>query len=531
MRLVSLEINNFRVIKKVRISFPDKVIGIIGPNGAGKSSIIEAISWALYGNQTARTGKDEIKSSFAAANDSCQVTLEFSVNDQLYKVIRRLAGRNEKAEVELYRGEMSESVGVNETRAYVGQLLGLDWRGFLSSFLARQAELNALSDLQPSKRRDHIAGMLGMERLDRAIQKVKEDGRLYKEKGSFLERQILQKETVENRIGDLQKDIEALVSPLKELRAELSETESQIKECRATLELNQKKKDDHLRLQASIEAEQKTLENLTEHSRTLQSELDQLDQSQQELAGLAEKLAEYTSVKKEYDSLIQAKSHVAVRDELLKRQKSEQEQLRRFEQNLSLLEERLSEMDSGLKKLPEDLGRQLTSEQERLEKARDEYSRLRAELESGEKQVGKLNEQLASIGKLGPDSVCERCRRPFGEDYETIKAHISEELALLSDTVSKVEAQLGKQRTSGEDLRKLVAELEKKKNDRHQLLTQQQSTVREKESAAGQLEEVRLAQQSTGKQLQEYNEVEFDSTRFEVIETRLEELERLKERH
>ncbi len=531
MRLVSLEINNFRVIRKVRISFPDKVIGVIGPNGAGKSSIIEAISWALYGNQAARTGKDEIKSSFATASDSCQVTLEFSVNDQLYKVVRRLAGRTEKAEVELYRGEMSESVGVNETRAYVGQLLGLDWRGFLSSFLARQAELNALSDLQPSKRRDHIAGMLGIERLDRAIQKVKEDGRLFKEKGSFLERQIIQKETVEKRITELLQDIEKLDGPLAELRAELGGMESLTKQYTEKLEKDQKKKDDHARLQSSIEAEQRTLENLTEQSRTLQSELDQLGQSRQELAGLAEKLAEYTSVKKEHDSLIQARSHVAVRDELLKRQKSEQEQIVRYEQNVHLLEERLSEMDGRLKKLPEDLDRQLASKQEMLEKARDEYSRLRAEQESGKKQVGKLNEQLSSIGKLGPDSVCERCRRPFGGDYETIKAHISEEVALLNDTVSGIEAQLEKQRTSGEDLRKLVAELEKKKNDRYQLLTQHQSTAREKESAAGQLEQLRQSLKNTGKQLQEYSDITFDSTRFKVIEASLEELEKLKERH
>ncbi len=178
MQLISLRISNFRVIRSAELRFPDAVCGIIGRNGAGKSSLVEAISWALYGNQAARTGRDEIKAQFAAADEPCEVALEFGIRDERYRVVRRLVGRTERAEVELYRGDASESVGVSETKSYVGQLLGLDWRGFLTSFLARQQELNALSDLQPGKRRDHLAGMLGIERLDKAISGVKENSRL-----------------------------------------------------------------------------------------------------------------------------------------------------------------------------------------------------------------------------------------------------------------------------------------------------------------------------------------------------------------
>ncbi|HOZ07620.1 MAG TPA: AAA family ATPase, partial [candidate division Zixibacteria bacterium] len=95
---------DFRVLKSVDLTFADEVIGITGGNGAGKSSLVEAIAWALYGNQAARSRREEIKAAFARPEDLCEVSLEFLINDEKYRVIRRLVGKSERPEVELYRG-------------------------------------------------------------------------------------------------------------------------------------------------------------------------------------------------------------------------------------------------------------------------------------------------------------------------------------------------------------------------------------------------------------------------------------------
>ena len=79
MHLLSLQIQNFRVIRRAVLPLPDHVIGVIGPNGAGKSSLVEAVAWALYGNPAARSGKDEIKSQFAGVDENCEVILQFEV--------------------------------------------------------------------------------------------------------------------------------------------------------------------------------------------------------------------------------------------------------------------------------------------------------------------------------------------------------------------------------------------------------------------------------------------------------------------
>ena len=103
MRLETLTIINFRVLKEAHLSFSDQVIGIIGPNGAGKSSIVEAISWALYGTKVARSGKDEIRSTYAAAGEECRVDLGFELNGEHYLLTRRLIGRQDRIEVTLSR--------------------------------------------------------------------------------------------------------------------------------------------------------------------------------------------------------------------------------------------------------------------------------------------------------------------------------------------------------------------------------------------------------------------------------------------
>ena len=210
MHLLKLSIQNFRVIKNSSLDLPDKVIGIIGPNGAGKSSIVESIAWALYGNVAARSSKDEIRSTFAGESATVEVDLEFEIHGEHYRVVRRLVGRTGRPEVILFRDGTSESVGSTETQKHIASLMGLDWKGFLTSFLARQQELNALSDLAAGKRREHLAGMLGIDRLDAAIQMIKADTRSSGERSTLLGQRLSERAYVMDRVNELSEQLARL---------------------------------------------------------------------------------------------------------------------------------------------------------------------------------------------------------------------------------------------------------------------------------------------------------------------------------
>ncbi len=58
MRLLSVTIRHYRVHHELRVQFDESRTIIGGPNESGKSTLIEAISWALYGNRSeSRSGK------------------------------------------------------------------------------------------------------------------------------------------------------------------------------------------------------------------------------------------------------------------------------------------------------------------------------------------------------------------------------------------------------------------------------------------------------------------------------------------
>src|SRR5437870_12801221 len=121
MKIVSLNLENFRRYEKETMDFPEGLIGIVGRNGAGKTTLVEAIGWCLYGNPAARTGKDNIKRSEATDKSECKVVVELILGADTIRVERSLRGKNSSANASLFlNGESKASVnGMNEVSDYI----------------------------------------------------------------------------------------------------------------------------------------------------------------------------------------------------------------------------------------------------------------------------------------------------------------------------------------------------------------------------------------------------------------------------
>ena len=79
MKLISLELQNFRQHLDSQLIFSDGVTGIIGSNGAGKSTILEAIAWALYGAPALRGNNDSLRSKGAEGGAKVNAALSFEL--------------------------------------------------------------------------------------------------------------------------------------------------------------------------------------------------------------------------------------------------------------------------------------------------------------------------------------------------------------------------------------------------------------------------------------------------------------------
>jgi exonuclease SbcC len=114
MILKHIKLTNFRQYPRLELEFKNGITGIVGRNGAGKSTILEAISWCLFGNRAARTGKEGIKRQTASPADPCGVELEFVLGNTSYCLTRSLIGKSNRSEASLSQAGQLDAVSTRE---------------------------------------------------------------------------------------------------------------------------------------------------------------------------------------------------------------------------------------------------------------------------------------------------------------------------------------------------------------------------------------------------------------------------------
>ena len=153
MRPLSLRIEGLRSFRaQVEIDFGDRdQIAVVGDTGAGKSSILEAMTYALYGKTSfAGQANQELMND---TSDKTRVVLRFRVSGQEWDVVRTLRRdgkgqvRPSGAQLQLLgkNGEPLEIVEqVRQVNERVEQLIGLDSDAFLRTVVLPQGRFARL---------------------------------------------------------------------------------------------------------------------------------------------------------------------------------------------------------------------------------------------------------------------------------------------------------------------------------------------------------------------------------------------------
>lgn len=431
MHLIKLELNNYRRFEEAEIEFPDGVVGIIGNNGAGKSSLVEAIAWVLYGNDVARSSKEEIKRLGASPSEVCRVILDFEMNGDNYRVVRELKGASNTADAALFVNGRPQARGVTATSELIERTLGMDWKSFLVSFFARQRELNALTEYQPAKRIEVLSRLLGIERIEGAIKKLRQDKRDSQTKLETTRGFVVDVVQLQQQIQLKQKEEEELKKQVSHQELQLKLAKTEFAKLAGEFELLRSKKENHDRLQKELEIKQSQLKDTEEQSASIQKDKEEvlrLIPRQKELKPFLDRHGQLLGLLMEQEKLKQKSSTRKSLEEQIKAHqdflKQDQHRLQALQSDLTLqpqLQEDLAESDKKLIQL----------EQE-LEAGQKEYNLYSAQEKSFSDQVSKLQKQLHHIEELGSESVCDQCLRPLGKDFEQIKSHFQLEFDQLS---------------------------------------------------------------------------------------------------
>src|SRR5262245_20799476 len=149
MRPISLEMEGFTSFRqRVKIDFSKfDLFAITGPTGAGKTSIIDAMTYALYGC-TPRIGNKSIKELISQGSDRLKVLLEFSSGQKRYRIARdtKWTGKSSITSIRLEEkdGEkwLPRADKVSQADPLVESIVGLDFNGFTKSVVLPQGQFD-----------------------------------------------------------------------------------------------------------------------------------------------------------------------------------------------------------------------------------------------------------------------------------------------------------------------------------------------------------------------------------------------------
>ena len=187
MRLHTLELQAFGpYAAQQRIDFDllaaSGLFLLEGPTGAGKSTILDAVTFALYGGLAGEaSGEDRLRSHFAGPAAEPSVMLEFSLHGTRYRVTRVPEHRRPKkrgeglttvaSSVHLQRLEAGAWRSLTSNKAEAGEVIteevGLSREQFTQVMLLPQGEFARFLRARDDDRRDLLTKLFGTQLYDR----------------------------------------------------------------------------------------------------------------------------------------------------------------------------------------------------------------------------------------------------------------------------------------------------------------------------------------------------------------------------
>lgn len=406
---------------------------ISGANGAGKSSLLDAITWALFGQ--ARRRDDALINSGAQA---AEVIFDFHYEGNLYRV-QRAKAREKSTVLEFFLCQEETGAApvwrplteksMRETERRIESTLRMDYETFTNASFLLQGRADQFAQQRAGDRKRVLSSILGLE--------VWEQYRA---------------EAAERRRG-LEMDLRSLDGQMAEIDAEL-EQEAARKQSLAEIEARlamatQSRQDreaalDTLRRFAAALDEQRRMVELLGRSaeearrrfERLQSELDRLNQEraayQQALAGEAEVRAAYQRWQdlraelERWDAVaenfreIEARRAAPLTAIAAEASRLDQERRTLFAQEMAVLQEqaRLPELDAllaesaqAVQRLQEELAGRAALEQD-LQAVQEQAAQAQAENRALKEEMRALKERIDRLSQV-EGAVCPLCGQPL----------------------------------------------------------------------------------------------------------------------
>ena len=546
---------------------------IWGDNGNGKSSLIDAITWALWGKTRAKSDDDIIH----LGQDETEVEFDFMVGNNLYRVIRKHARPKRRRvsgqsllDFQVSSGNGFRSISGNtmtQTQQEIIDVLHMDYSTFVNSAYLRQGHADEFTQQQPVKRKEVLSSILGLSRYDRLEDQAKERAR----------NQEMKRTLAENTIHDISEELThkpEYEAELEKEQAELTETdnaviekEKRLSELRQRKELLENKKQQADRIEKHMAESDRTKE-------LLENQVKQVNTRIQEYEGL---IARRSALEDGYQQYLDMKKLNEEMDRKLRLATALNERKHNLEMSVirasqallnehSLAGNNVAKLDEAYEKLPElrsELARAhevlkgFASDDEEIRQKGGEVKKLQTDiynLQSGktrlEQEVAEIAEKLDLLSsQVG--AKCPLCERDLGEEHRVLieKKYTQEKQdksRTILETTEGISLKTSELKSAEDELSRLTERLEQARTSVQSKISFLNRDIQEAEKTGTQLEEERnrLAeieerisareyaaeeQESLTKVEEELAGLDYDSEKHEQIRNTVSELSQYEE--
>lgn len=307
---------------------------LTGDNGHGKSTLLDAITWALWGKARARRDDELI----TLGENEMWVEFEFDLGGQRYRVWRQRSKKGHgRSDLHFYVWNTSSPArlsapeqgdgdwqlldegGLLERQALITRTLRLDYETFVNSAFLLQGRADSFTVKTPAERKQILAEILGLARYDLYEQRAKEEAQARRERVGVIEgelaaieRELARRDEYARQLGAARAAALAATEKLRQAEAEQTRWRLQVEGLRGQAD--------------QLVALRRRLERGEEERRALEQ---QLAAAQGRLAQIEALLAQRNEIEAGWAALQQARAEDQAWNDRLLRHTQLQEEIQR----------------------------------------------------------------------------------------------------------------------------------------------------------------------------------------------------------